>query len=91
MDNIYKNKDMKEKKAIAQAKLNVESFYIEDFTGISTILHLDGSSFIFHHSCMVEDVEFVFVGSEHNGKHFWHKEDLEIYTFIEYEKEKDDE
>jgi len=54
-----------------------------DFNKITIVIHDDGSSFQFHFSFMEEDNKFIYVFTEHNGYHFFYKEDLIFYTFIE--------
>ena len=76
--------DMKEKYKKAEEHLKNREYGAHDFNGFTCIVHQDESSFIFHFSIMEEDNEFIYVFSEHNGYHFFHKEDLQLFNYTEY-------
>ena len=78
--------NMREKYKKAEEHLKSRKHKDDDFGGITCLIHMDESSFTFHFSTKEEDDEFIYVWTEHNGDHFFHKEDLQLFTYAEYPK-----
>lgn len=76
-------KTIKEKYREAKEYIKSKKFTSYDFKGTSIIRHHDESEFKFCWSILEENDDFVFVFSEHNGYHFFYKEDLEEWKFEE--------